>query len=246
MSLEQPEEDLRFIFPVLSFIRVWDKGSTSHIYNEPLSLLSVLSQISDIVRWWAEQSLVRDGRQISDDDNDDDDDTAPDPGHDMPLTIDQSTPSVALPLLSNITTAYYLDRGPRVLSVSREMSSGRAPGCPRCPAPCWPPLMCVTPGQLWAPQLTDPSPGSLLKGTCHQTVKYSGLRALLTCPRSDKKALIKAIKMNGRPLSTRSDIVEHHLAIRIIDCCESVWAIAMSTWWLMAASFLSAEYWMSQ
>ena len=92
MSLEQPEEDLRFIFPVLSFIRVWDKGSTSHIYNEPLSLLSVLSQISDIVRWWAEQSLVRDGRQISDDDNDDDDDTAPDPGHDMPLTIDQSTP----------------------------------------------------------------------------------------------------------------------------------------------------------
>ena len=42
MSLEQPQEDLRFIFPVLSFIRVWDKGSTSHIYNEPLSLLSVL------------------------------------------------------------------------------------------------------------------------------------------------------------------------------------------------------------
>ena len=144
MSLEQPEEDLRFIFPVLSFIRVWDKGSTSHIYNEPLSLLSVLSQISDIVRWWAEQSLVRDGRQISDDDNDDDDDTAPDPGHDMPLTIDQSTPSVALPLLSNITTAYYLDRGPRVLSVSREMSSGRAPS-----APCAPPpadhLWCVSP-----------------------------------------------------------------------------------------------------
>ena len=56
MSLEQPQEDLRFIFPVLSFIRVWDKGSTSHIYNEPLSLLSVLSQISDIVRWWAEQA----------------------------------------------------------------------------------------------------------------------------------------------------------------------------------------------
>ena len=141
MSLEQPEEDLRFIFPALSFIRVWDKGSTSHIYNEPLSLLSVLSQISDIVRWWAEQSLVRDGRQISDDDNDDDDDTAPDPGHDMPLTIDQSTPSVALPLLSNITTAYYLDRGPRVLSVSREMSSGRAPSAPPPTDHLW----CVSP-----------------------------------------------------------------------------------------------------
>lgn len=155
MSLEQPQEDLRFIFPVLSFIRVWDKGSTSHIYNEPLSLLSVLSQISDIVRWWAEQSLVRDGRQISDDDNDDDDDTAPDPGHDMPLTIDQSTPSVALPLLSIITTAYYLDRGLRVLSVSREMSSGRAPGCPRVPRPLvttsdvchpWPALSPATDG----------------------------------------------------------------------------------------------------
>ena len=29
-------------------------------------------------------SLVRDGREISDDDNDDGDDTAPDPGHDPP------------------------------------------------------------------------------------------------------------------------------------------------------------------
>ena len=35
---------------------------------------------------------------------------------------------------------------------------------------------------------------------------------------TDKKAVIKAIKMNGRPLSTRSDIEEHHLTIRIIDC----------------------------
>ena len=142
MSLEQPQEDLRFIFPVLSFIRVWDKGSTSHIYNEPLSLLSVLSQISDIVRWWAEQSLVRDGRQISDDDNDDDDDTAPDPGHDMPLTIDQSTPSVALPLLSIITTAYYIWTEGSVYSVF--------PGkCPQVEPPGAPPpsdhLWCVSP-----------------------------------------------------------------------------------------------------
>ena len=112
MSLEQPEEDLRFIFPALSFIRVWDKGSTSHIYNEPLSLLSVLSQISDIVRWWAEQSLVRDGRQISDDDNDDDDDTAPDPGHDMPLTIDKVRPVLRYPCSAISPLRTILTEGP--------------------------------------------------------------------------------------------------------------------------------------
>ena len=144
MSLEQPEEDLRFIFPALSFIRVWDKGSTSHIYNEPLSLLSVLSQISDIVRWWAEQSLVRDGRQISDDDNDDDDDTAPDPGHDMPLTIVKVRPVLRYPCSAISPLRTILTEGSVYSVFPGKCPQVEPPGAPGAPPPA-DHLWCVSP-----------------------------------------------------------------------------------------------------
>ena len=181
MSLEQPEEDLRFIFPVLPFIRVWDKGSTSHIYNEPLLFLfslgyRILCDDEESQAWseMAARYLMMTMMTVM----------TPHPIRVTicPWQLAKVRPVLAYPCSATLSlrTTHYILYSDSVYSVF----PGKCPPVagdqvepPSAPPPDqWPPLMWdVSP---W-PALMDPSPGSLLTGTCHQALKYSGLRALL-------------------------------------------------------------------
>ena len=247
MSLEQREEALRFIFPVLSFVRVWDKGSTSHIYNEPLS-----SSVSDIgycamrrvkpgqrwprdIGWWQRWQWWH--RTWS--------------GSRYPPDNSQSTPIIYRQccftpaqqychcVLNNPCTSCFPGNVSPTYFPWFGSLEGRVPGCP---AP-----FVLTTSDVFHFYFWSSGPVLFLDrnlspdGEIFRTGGPFSLSSL-----TDKKALIKAIRMNGRPLSTRSDIEEHHLAIRIIDCTGHgwvrVWAIVVSTWWLPISFQRSFEW----
>ena len=209
MSLEQPEEDLRFIFPVLPFIRVWDKGSTSHIYNEPLLFLfslgyRILCDDEESQAWseMAARYLMMTMMTVM----------TPHPIRVTicPWQLAKVRPVLAYPCsatLSLRTTHYILTQRLCVLRVSREVSPGGWwPGrAPECPAP-WP---LTTPDVRCEPLASSDGsqPRLSFDGNLSPGIEIFRAKSPSRCPRPDKKALIKAIKMNGRPLSTRSDIV---------------------------------------